>query len=277
MRPRNTNKRFLIVGEGQETEYNYFVGMRNRFRDRLRELATSVAVALGKGGSAKQIVQHAAKELRKFKPDPRRGDRVFLLLDTEGSHGNSSDLREAEDLAAKNAIEIVYSAPAFEYWLLCHFNNASRSTLKDCAAAIQSLDRLWGEVASSRYEKTDDKIFSRLSDRLDIARDQALAIDIHNLQTDGECVKRNPSSQVYELVARMLGCESKTKCPIAGAWESLKGSQKAHFQKGELLPELDGEAVTWRLTERRSKIPGAANMATNGDASAPDQRKPRRG
>jgi hypothetical protein len=71
-------RRVLIVGEGRETEYNYFVGFRNAFEEELRATATSVSVARGKGGDAHAIVKKAIYEAKKFSPDPKRGDRVFL-------------------------------------------------------------------------------------------------------------------------------------------------------------------------------------------------------
>jgi len=80
-----SKRRVLIVGEGRETEYNYFVRFRNAFEKELVATATSVSVRRGRGGDAHNIVQNAIKEAKKFKPDRKRGDRVFLLLDTEGT------------------------------------------------------------------------------------------------------------------------------------------------------------------------------------------------
>jgi len=152
------NRRILIVGEGLETEYNYFVGLRNTFEEVLQATATSVSVKRGSGGDARGIVKNAIKELKKFQPDRKHGDRVFLLLDTEGPgtdprEGRAPELPAAEALAAENGIEIVYSCPAFEYWLLCHFANPSRAHFANCAAVVASLDRQWSSVCKAAYDK----------------------------------------------------------------------------------------------------------------------------
>jgi hypothetical protein len=59
-------RRVLIVGEGRETEYNYFVGFRNALEEQLEAMATSVSVKRGKGGNAQNIVENAIKEAKKF-------------------------------------------------------------------------------------------------------------------------------------------------------------------------------------------------------------------
>jgi RloB-like protein len=139
-------RRILIVGEGRETEYNYFVGFRNAFKHELDAMATSVSVARGKGGNARGIVENAIKEKKKFQPKGKQGDRVFLLLDTEGpgrspGQGRTPELPAAEKLAAENGIEIVYSCPAIEYWLLCHFEKISRAVFKDCNTVVAELNK----------------------------------------------------------------------------------------------------------------------------------------
>lgn len=95
-------RRVLIVGEGRETEYNYFVGFRNAFERELEATATSVSVRRGNGGDARGIVENAIKEAKRFQPDRKRGDRVILLLDTEGA-GRAPELPYAEKLAENAA------------------------------------------------------------------------------------------------------------------------------------------------------------------------------
>jgi hypothetical protein len=152
------NRRILIVGEGRETEYNYFVGFRTAFEDFLKATATSVSVKRGRGGDACGIVRNAIKEAEKFEPDHKCGDRVFLLLDVEGTgnvpgRGRAPELPAAEKLAAENEIEIVYSAPSFEYWLLCHFAKASRGHFADCDAVISMLNKNGAMSAKMRITK----------------------------------------------------------------------------------------------------------------------------
>ncbi len=247
MRELALNRRVLIVGEGRETEYNYFVGFRNAHEQLLQATATSVRVARGKGGNARDIVENAIKEAKKFQPDRKRGDRVFLLLDTEGT-GRAPELPAAEALAVKHGIEIVYSCPAFEYWLLCHFANISRGHFADCAAVITALNAKWNSVCNTAYDKADLDVFRRLSDLLDTARAQALQIDRHHLQTNASACRVNPSTQIYELVAILIGARSSERCPIAGTWKLIGDAiVTIQLKKGDNIPQHDGAAVQWHL------------------------------
>jgi hypothetical protein len=240
-------RRILIVGEGRETEYNYFVGFRNAFENELDATATSVRVARGKGGNARGIVENAINEAKKFKPDRRRGDRVYLLLDTEGV-GRAAELPGGAKLAQDNSIEIVYSSPAFEYWLLCHFEKTSRGHFKDCATVIAALNKKWNSVCNIEYDKSDPDVFNRLSHLLNVARAQALEIDLHHLRSTGSARGVNPSTQVYELIAILIGARTGEKCPISGTWK-LIGNARVRIQlnKGDKMPPHNGNAVYWQL------------------------------
>lgn len=244
-----SKRRILIVGEGRETEYNYFVGFRRWFESELEEAATSVSVKRGKGGDAAGIVRTAIKEARNFGPVSRLGDRVFLLLDTEGA-GRAPELPEAERLARKSNVEIVYSCPAFEYWLLCHFANAPRGHFKDCDAVIEELDKekRWQSVCNDKYHKADQIVFDRLSGFLEAACVQALEIDRHHLRLNDEARCVNPSTQVYELIATLIGAKSGERCPITGAWKPA-GDKYASMElkKGDVMPNHNDVTVRWHL------------------------------
>jgi hypothetical protein len=242
-------RRVLIVGEGRETEYNYFVGFRNAFQDELEATATSVSVARGRGGNARGIVENAIKGAKKFQLDRKRGDRVFLLLDTEGI-GRAPELPEAERLAKNNSIEIVYSCPAFEYWLLCHFQNISRRHFKDCDAVVADLDKnnKWDTVCKTKYDKADQDIFDRLSNLLDVARVQSLEIDLHHLQSTATARCVNPSTQVYELIANLIGARTGAKCPITSTWKLIGDARvTTQLNKGDKMPSHNDNAAHWQL------------------------------
>ncbi|NQV24554.1 MAG: RloB domain-containing protein [Rhodopirellula sp.] len=240
-------RRVLIVGEGRETEYNYFVGFRNTFEQELEATATSVKVTRGKGGDARAIVKNAIKEAKKFKPDRKRGDRVFLLLDTEGV-GRAPELPAAEKLAKERGIEIIYSCPSFEYWLLCHFENISRGHFNDCDAVVNALNKKWNTVCKTTYDKADQDIFDRLSSMLNVALVQALDIDLHHLHTKGGARRTNPSAQVYELIAILIGAGAGEKCPIAGTWKLVGDAPlSVQLNKGDKIPPHKDNSAHWQL------------------------------
>ncbi len=247
------NRVILIVGEGLETEYNYFVGFRNEHDLILQATATSVKVKRGHGGDARGIVKNAINEAKIFKPDRKRGDRVFLLLDAEGpgkvpGQGRTPELPAAEKLAKENGIEIIYSCPPFEYWFLCHFAKASRGQFADCDAVVAALNKHWSQVSKAAYDKADQDVFKRLAELLDTAREQALKIDLHHIQSSGTARRVNPSTQVYELVAILIGVKSKEKCPLTGKWKLLGDAEVTiDATKGDAMPMHKGNTAHWHL------------------------------
>ena len=248
MKKHPLKRRILIVGEGRETEYNYFVGFRNMFREELEATATSVSVARGKGGDARNIVENAIKEASRFKPNRQLGDRVFLLLDTEGA-GREPELPAAEKLAEKSKIEIVYSSPSLEFWLRCHFPKSPRRHFKDCDTLIIELNKQWPDVCKTEYDKADKDIFDRLSTRLELAREQALAIDLYNMTTHGSARRVNPSTQVYELIAMLIGVWTGKKCPVEGSWDLTSDDKiTIYIAKGDEMPSHDENSVKWQIS-----------------------------
>ncbi len=250
MNPRSSKRRILVVGEGRETEYNYFVGLREAFQHELNLTATSISVRRGKGGDARGIVKHAIKEAKKFELNRKRGDRVFLLLDTEGT-GRAPELPAAEALAKKHAIGIIYSCPAFEYWLLCHFQAASRRHFANCDAVIGDLDKQWKTVCKSDYDKADRDIFARLADFLPVAREQALSIDLLRRGQSQAPRCANPSTQVYQLIGLLLGAHTGERCPITGDWRLVGNAQVfVTLSQGDQMPLHDEKPVHWQLEKQ---------------------------
>jgi hypothetical protein len=168
-------------------------------------------------------------------------------LDTEGP-GRAAELPAAEKLAQNNGIEIICSCPAFEYWLLCHFEKISRGYFKDCVTVIVALNKKWNSVCKTEYDKADLDVFNRLSDLLDVARVQALEIDLHHIRSAGAARRANPSTQVYELIAILIGARTGQKCPITGTWKLIgDASVMIQLNKGDKMPAHNANAVCWQL------------------------------
>ena len=58
----------------------------------------------------------------------------------------------------------------------------------------------------------------------------------------------NPSAQVYELIAILIGAKSGEKCPRAGTWKLLSDASVAQqLNKGDTMPQHNSNPVHWRL------------------------------
>ena len=140
---------FLIVTEGEKTEPQYFMALR----DRLHLSAVDVEIVHPEGTDPKTLVDKAKELQDTRKREAKAGnkveyDEVWVVFDLEKTH----DRRREEASSAKssrNARKIAFaiSDPCFEYWLVLH-ERFTTSPCAGCDDAIALLRQTWGE-----YEK----------------------------------------------------------------------------------------------------------------------------
>ena len=191
---RQVKTTILIVGEGKKTEPIYFDGLK---REEAVSRAFAVTVKKGPGYSAEAVVKAAI--------DLRRGgifDQVWCVIDVEGP-AHAASLKAAMDLAAQEGITLCLSNPAFEVWLLAHFERRA-GLFKDCDAVITDLSKHWQKAFGTDYEKNDQRIYEKLETRTNDAIANAQTV-YEKEHTGKSRTDRNSSSEVYQLVKRLLG------------------------------------------------------------------------
>lgn len=195
---RSIKSRVLIVCEGQKTERLYFDRLKREDRVAKR---FDVTVKKGKGGSREQIAKYAIQR----KNDPGGDyDEVWCVMDVEGSSHRDS-LDKALALLRVNDITPCLSNPAFEVWLLAHFEKTG-SPFNDCSGIIIRLTKHWRDRFGTDYQKNDSDIFRKLRPMLDTALSRAKWVrEQHHQQTDSTC-DCNSCTDVYSLVGHLLGC-----------------------------------------------------------------------
>jgi len=188
------------VCEGEKTERNYFDQLK---REGCVAAKFAVTVAKGTGGHPEAVVQRAV-ELKET--NEQRGedfDEVWCVLDVETSEKRKS-LDRAAGLAERNSITLCLSNPCFEVWLIAHLDDTARS-FADGRAAETHLNGLWKRQFDSEYRKNDEDLYRRLGP---LARDavsnaRRVREQHHGAQRPtSEC---NSSTDVYRLVAHLLG------------------------------------------------------------------------
>jgi hypothetical protein len=192
--------RVLIVGEGRETEYNYFDSLRRE--DAVNE-RFFVTPKRGTGGSREQVAQFAIDRKRH---DPDNYDLVFCVMDaerqTEPAHVQS--LTNALRMLRQNRIYACLSNPSFEIWLNAHFERTCTPFI-NADAVIGRLDVHWNKHFGCNYDKACGANYRRLlSWRTAALRHARQARDDHGnpKKTTRSC---NSSTDVYRLVGWLLG------------------------------------------------------------------------
>lgn len=183
----------LIVCEGEKTEPNYLRGLLQH----LRVNPANARVVSGGEETAPELVVRRAQKLFELDPD---FDRVFAVVDAD------QPMAQAIALANKQlkrrdgkriTVEIIASAPCFEFWLLLHFEYTAR--------AFSSCSEVTGELRThlTNYNKADPKLFAQAagSDRLARAEDNAARLKV-DLQQQGITI---PSTDMASLISVLRG------------------------------------------------------------------------
>jgi hypothetical protein len=188
-RPRKTT--VLIVCEGKETEPNYFDGLK---RDEPTRRHFAITIKRGKGGSRHQIAQFAVER----KNDPSADyDQVWCVMDVEGPETQEA-MQQALSLLNSNSITPAISNPAFEVWMLAHFEKTG-SMFLNCDAVIARLNKHWQQHFSTDYDKTDERIYWRIRTFSDQAVQNAKWVREQHHAND--CIiDCNSATDVYRLV-----------------------------------------------------------------------------
>ena len=188
--------KILIVGEGK-TEANYFRGAKGKrcfpnFR---------IDLKFGKGNAIEKIIE----EIRRSKVRDESYDYAFCLLDTDVFNTQQLDLKNVRSQARANRINLCMSNPCFEIWLFFHFEKTTRH-FQNCSKLVAALKKLWKSETGKAYNKSDDKIFEYIEDRLNKAIANAIKIKAaHERRGHSDVLDCNPCTDVYKLVEALLG------------------------------------------------------------------------
>jgi len=186
---------FLLVTEGEKTEPNYFVALRNK----LRLTSVDVEIVHPEGTDPITLTEHAIelREMRRIAA--RKGeyipyDETWVIFDLE----ERGDIRRAQaerarQLKGAEGIRFSRSDPAFEYWLILHFEYTT-APLANADEAVRRLRRSWVD-----YDKCctpRDELFSRTA----FAADNARRCREYHLSAGGD---GNPATEI-DLVIHNL-------------------------------------------------------------------------
>ena len=184
---------YLIVCEGQQTEPNYFIGLKRKINE---IYGNKVDVSLpkikvkGTGLKTQSIDDYTEK---KVNHSGKMYGQVWVVFDKD----DYSD--EQYDSAIKKCnYNVAWSNPNFELWILAHFKKITRHVSKE--DIFKELNKEFHANGLGSYSKTDDKIFEK------VTSDGKLLVAINNceameeLNKDRQASQRNPMTKVYKLV-----------------------------------------------------------------------------
>lgn len=196
---RSIKRTVLIVGEGRQTEPNYF--REFRLESTVSE-RFSVTVKKGHGSSPEAVVAEALCYKEQAENRREYYDEVWCVLDVEGP-GKRESLERAAIEAQRNGITLCLSNPCFEVWLLAHFVRESRAH-NGCDSVIGRLHGHWRQLCGQDYRKNDKQVYARISALTESAIDNARLVRETDHRDIASTTDANSSTEVYRLVSYLL-------------------------------------------------------------------------
>ncbi|ROI08530.1 RloB family protein [Microcystis aeruginosa FACHB-524] len=157
---RQANRRqpreiFLIVCEGEKTEYYYFTCLREDLKSNNIKIKVK-----GEGQNTLSLVKKAINIKNNEKSASY--DQVWCVFDKDNY--TKEQFNQAEGLAQKENIKIAYSNEAFEIWYILHFQYLDTATPRDRYGSIltNQMRKLGLVGEKEKYEKSRENIYEKL-------------------------------------------------------------------------------------------------------------------
>ena len=146
----------LIVCEGEETEPNYLSALKDSLR--LHQAAITI-VPSSYGSAPKSVVQYAKQRIKDACKEGNPFTKVYCVIDKDKHSTYLSALSDIRTYKPTKKCATILcaipSVPCFEYWILMHFVNSTRSYGTSGSSPCQHLIASALRTYLPHYSKTD--------------------------------------------------------------------------------------------------------------------------
>lgn len=185
---------YLIVCEGRKTEPNYFNGLKKKINEKYGNKVDVLLPDIEVKGTGKNTTDLVRYTSQFVNYSNKKYGKVWIVFDKD----DYSD--EQFDKAIENCFyDVAWSNPNFELWLLLHFRKVINYVSKDDIFVY--LDKEFQKNKLGNYEKTDDKIFEKVSKNNGLTK--AIANSKNSELLNNKIKKpseNNPMTMVYKIV-----------------------------------------------------------------------------
>lgn len=155
---REPRKTVLIICEGRSTEPNYLHALR--IEKKLSSANIKIVPGNICGSHPKNVVSYAKEERLNDAQEGVYYDKVYCVFDRD----EHTKIHEAFDMARANKIEIAFSNPNFEMWLLLHYQEQTAPiTRQQVIKALKNHLPAYSKAAKNTYHIVLDRQPSAIS------------------------------------------------------------------------------------------------------------------
>ena len=189
---------YLIVTDTDETEKNYFEGLKNSIPPEIRE---RIVIKVEKAKTTYSLVDRTI-ELCSTQAQQRI---PWIVFDRDEVKDFDGIIQRAE----RNDIQVGWSNPCFEIWMYAYFGEMPN--IRDSISCCNRFADRFEKITGQKYHKNDKELYQRLTQYGDFA--EAYRIAERNL-TKAENAGKKPSDAypactVHHLVKEITDKVSK--------------------------------------------------------------------
>ncbi len=193
-RPRRIKPKAFIICNGIETEYNYFSGLRS-YLGREGNYLMDVKIIKGDPINVLEQILEGKFTLKHFDDEI---DEIFVVFDVDDFYTqNAEALISIINKAITAGINVIFSNPCFELWLLLHFRTDP---------GPKHRNQIYDLLKTFLPDYSKDLDFSSFSDGVPKAVERARLLN--EAAEEVNELYRNPSTGVYKLTELIRGNES---------------------------------------------------------------------
>ncbi|MBF9142694.1 RloB family protein [Hymenobacter properus] len=114
---------FAIVTEGQKTEYEYFLGLREHLDGEPTRIHVKVLEREESNSSPKYIIGLMDEFVEKHQLTLDDDDELWLVIDRDAQSWGEGQISEVAQECFQKGYSLALSNPCFELWLLLHWRD----------------------------------------------------------------------------------------------------------------------------------------------------------
>lgn len=184
---------YLIMCEGEETEPNYFAGLKelinSKYGDKVDVLIPSIKIK-GTGRNTTDLVNYTEKFVNQA---GKKYGKVWIVFDKDDYPD-----KQFNQAIKNSSFNTAWSNPCFEIWILLHLKKVINFVPKD--KILNELDKEFKKYGLGNYRKNDKNIFKKISKDDNLNKAITNARKLNDKFKDEEPSKSNPMTTVYKIV-----------------------------------------------------------------------------